>query len=76
MSTVNYRVDKVKKLPAGQDYIVPAGMNTIISLYNIKAPNPFHERKKFPKLKEDEVFIYSKWSNKRNEFVVYLIQSK
>ena len=72
--TVQYRVDKVQKLPAGKDYIVPVGMNSIVSLYDKKAPNPFHARKSFPALKENEVYIYSKWSKAQNKFVVYLIQ--
>lgn len=73
--SVNYRIDKVERLPEGQDYIVPCGMNTICytaeASYNIL--RIIEKVKKCRPLKENEVYIHSKWNQDKRDFIIYAI---
>jgi hypothetical protein len=69
----NYRMDKVKKLPTGQAYSVPCGMDTICYASE-KSYNIFKcVRDTRTQLGENEVFLHSKWDKEKKDFVIYAI---
>jgi hypothetical protein len=68
-----YRLDKVTKLPAGQDYKVPCGMNTILWMGE-HSMNPFQLARNYP-VPIDCVTIFSKWDDNLRDYKVQFILS-
>lgn len=74
---INYRVDCLPKQPAGTDYRVPAGMNTIM-WHSDMQPNAVALTKLIsPMLNDDYVGVVSSWNPMLNDFkVAFIIYSK
>lgn len=71
----NYRVDVVDAIPAGEDYTVPCGMNSIVYLADSQ-PNMIRLVKSLPELQKGKVYLYSKWDNNTRDYVVVSIIRK
>ena len=69
---VNYRMDKSERLPTRHAYSVPCGMNTIVYISN----KPYNIQKIISKayaLRENEVYIHSKWDKNKRDFIIYAV---
>lgn len=72
--SINYRVDCLPKQPAGTDYRVPCGMNSIIWSHD-KQPNILSLcRTLSPMIHTESVGVVSKWNQSVRDFeVIYII---
>ena len=72
--SINYRVDCLPRQPAGTDYRVPCGMNSIIWSSNSQ-PNIFSLcRLLSPMIHTKSVGVVSKWNQSIRDFeVIYII---
>lgn len=75
MSMNLYRLDKISKLPAGEDYKVPCGMNSILNTWR-HCPNILSVTKQYPPT-EGYVNVLSKYDNTLNDYkVIFIISAK